>query len=340
MLRGAKRGGRSRTCPGRARSNRLSPRAGCRSRSSTTARPTTTPQLFHAWAETRPHVRVSVRRRDAEQGRGAEQRPRGGGAVRARRRLRRRPGAGGRLVHAARSSFRRSRRRCRCRVPPSRQCRRERRRPLHRGRDLGAPARHVGGEGSAGLDPPMLGGGSMYRREALSAIGGFPEEVFSEDLGSSLLLTRAGWRTRFVPQARVDNRVAGGWRDYWNQHQRWTRSFYQAAEPLPAQVELPARRRIEQALQHAGYLDRVALAGSARAGRGRDACEPRSRAPTRAWSRPRSCSRSSKPAQAAGCRGSCSRPPSSSPSTRLGALVATASHVARRPLDWRSPRGG
>ena len=27
------------------------------------------------------------------------------------------------------------------------------------------------------------------------------------------------------------------------------------------------------------------------------------------------------------------------PLDALGALVATASHLARRPLDWRSPRG-
>jgi cellulose synthase/poly-beta-1,6-N-acetylglucosamine synthase-like glycosyltransferase len=188
-----------------------------------------------------------------------------------------------------------------------------------------------------GLDPPMLGGGSMYRREALAAIGGFPEWVFSEDLGSSLLLTRAGWRTRFVRRAEVANWVAAGWLGYWNQHQRWTRSFYQSARPAPVPVELPARTRIEQALQHAGYLDRVALAGALVlvASRRMAAAVPGAYAGVVAAEIVLAVARA----------GAGRRLPRFLlatavvfPLDALGALVATASHLARRPLDWRSPR--
>jgi GT2 family glycosyltransferase len=188
-----------------------------------------------------------------------------------------------------------------------------------------------------GLDPPMLGGGSMYRREALSAIGGFPEGVFSEDLGSSFLLTRAGWRTRFIPQAQVENLVAGSWRDYWNQHQRWARSFYQAADAVPGRAQLPARRRVERALQQAGYLDRVALAAAlvlVAAGRMRRAV-PAAYAGVVA----------AEIVLAVAKAGAGRRLPRYVLATAVvfpldafGALVATASHVTGRPLKWRSPR--
>jgi len=188
-----------------------------------------------------------------------------------------------------------------------------------------------------GLDPPMLGGGSMYRREALEQIGGFPEGVYSEDLGSSLLLTRAGWRTRFVRQAVVDNLVAGGWRDYWDQHQRWTRSFYQAPAPPPSTAELSARRRIELALQRAGYLDRIVLGVAlvlAATGRMRPSL-PAGYAGVVA----------AEIALAVAKAGAGRRLPRFLlatavvfPLDAIGALVAAVNHVTHRPLNWRSPR--
>ena len=144
---------------------------------------------------------------------------------------------------------------------------------------------------------------------------------------------------RFVPQARVDNRVAGGWRDYWNQHQRWTRSFYQAAEPPPAQVELPARRRIEQALQHAGYLDRVALAG-ALVLVGARRMPPRVPGAYAGVTAAEVVLAVVKAGAGRRLHRFLLATAVVFPFDALGALVATASHVARRPLDWRSPRGG
>jgi cellulose synthase/poly-beta-1,6-N-acetylglucosamine synthase-like glycosyltransferase len=189
-----------------------------------------------------------------------------------------------------------------------------------------------------GLDPPMLGGGSMYRREALDEIGGFPERAYAEDLGSSLLLARAGWRTRFVPEALVDNLVAAGWRDYWDQHLRWTRSLYQAAEPAARSSHLSVRRRVEQALQTAGYLDRIVLGGGlllAASGRMRPALPGGYVAVAAA--------EVVVAAMKAGVGhrrlpGFLLATAVVFPLDAAGTLAATLNHLARRPLDWRSPR--
>lgn len=293
-----------------------------------------TPQVLHAWAETRPHVRVAVR----------DGKPNKAAAL------------NGALAEATPFELVVV---CDADQEPASDCFR-RLAAAFGDSEVGAAAaflRPVNADASVvaryaavetwvhqlvtsaakdrlGLDPPMLGGGSMYRREALSAIGGFPESAYSEDLGSSLLLTRAGWRTRFVPQAQVNNRVAAGWRDYWNQHQRWTRSFYQSAEPVPDRIELPARRRIEQALQHAGYLDRVALA-----------CALVLVASGRMQARVPGAYAGVVAAEVvlAVVKAEAGRrlhrfllaTAVVFPFDALGTLVATASHVTRRPLDWR-----
>lgn len=188
-----------------------------------------------------------------------------------------------------------------------------------------------------GLDPPMLGGGSMYRRKALDAIGGFPEWALAEDLGSSLLLPRAGWRTRFVREAMVNNLVPTDWRDYWSQHLRWTRSLYQAAEHGMGDTRLSVRGRIEQALHVAGYVDRVALGGAlllVASRRMRPAIPAAYLAVAGA-----------EVVLAIGKAGVGRRllvflfsTAVVFPLDAAGALVATAHHVARRPLAWHSPR--
>jgi glycosyltransferase involved in cell wall biosynthesis len=188
-----------------------------------------------------------------------------------------------------------------------------------------------------GLDPPMLGGGSMYRRKSLAEIGDFPESAFAEDLETALRLARAGWRTRFVPDALVDNLVAAGWHDYWEQHLRWTRGLYRAAEPGLRGGTLSARRRIEQALQTAGYLDRIVLGGAlllAAAGRLRPALPAGYVALLAAE------------VVVGGVKAGAGRHlPRFLVATAVvfpvdagGTLVATAIHLARRPLRWRSPR--
>jgi cellulose synthase/poly-beta-1,6-N-acetylglucosamine synthase-like glycosyltransferase len=123
------------------------------------------------------------------------------------------------------------------------------------------------------LNPPMLGGACAYRRTALTQIGGFRPGAHGEDVESTVALTRAGWRTRFVPAARADNIVVQAWRDYWRQHIRWARSLFDTAAPVGrsarGRASVPIGRRLELGILSTGYLDRVALlAAAALAGAG------------------------------------------------------------------------
>jgi GT2 family glycosyltransferase len=51
----------------------------------------------------------------------------------------------------------------------------------------------------------FCGGAAMLRLDAVRAVGGFPSRFFLyyEDTDTSLRLRRAGWRIRYVPEARV-----------------------------------------------------------------------------------------------------------------------------------------
>jgi cellulose synthase/poly-beta-1,6-N-acetylglucosamine synthase-like glycosyltransferase len=117
------------------------------------------------------------------------------------------------------------------------------------------------------LNPPMLGGACAYRRSALAQVGGFRPGAHGEDVESTVALTRAGWRTRFVPDAVADNIVVHTWRDYWRQHIRWARSLFDAGRQQTGRVPgpnlAPLARRIELWVLSAGYADRVALVAAA-----------------------------------------------------------------------------
>ncbi len=109
------------------------------------------------------------------------------------------------------------------------------------------------------LNPPTHGA-SAYRREALEQLGRFSSGP-GEDIRMTVALTRAGWRTRFVPEAVAENRVVEGWADYWRQHVRWARNLTAAAR---APQKFPAEgvglaRRLETRMVSLGYADRLAL---------------------------------------------------------------------------------
>jgi cellulose synthase/poly-beta-1,6-N-acetylglucosamine synthase-like glycosyltransferase len=109
------------------------------------------------------------------------------------------------------------------------------------------------------LNPPMLGGGSVYRRRALDQVGGFSSGLAGEDARVSIALTRNGWRTRFVRDAVVDNRVVEHWRHYWDQHVRWARTGYETINLQRSGGRVPLGRRLEAWMVSAGYSDRVVL---------------------------------------------------------------------------------
>jgi cellulose synthase/poly-beta-1,6-N-acetylglucosamine synthase-like glycosyltransferase len=189
------------------------------------------------------------------------------------------------------------------------------------------------------LNPPMLGGGSVYRREALDAIGGFCEQALAEDLASTVALTRAGWRTRFLEDAVVENLMPEAPSEYWHQHVRWARGVLAVAKPTTARGEVPRARRLENIVVAGGYLDRIGLLLAVALARARVlslwvpaaylaltgaevvAAVRRSGAGSRtAWFL----------VATAVCF----------PLDVAASAVAAIGHLARRPLVWRSPRGG
>jgi cellulose synthase/poly-beta-1,6-N-acetylglucosamine synthase-like glycosyltransferase len=117
------------------------------------------------------------------------------------------------------------------------------------------------GKDRLNLNPPILGFGA-YRGAALRALDPFRPEARAEDADSTVELTRAGWRTRFAPQAVADNLVVERWADYWRQHLRWASNLLDAAPARKGPVRAPLARRVELWLMAAGYLDRVALVGA------------------------------------------------------------------------------
>jgi hypothetical protein len=118
------------------------------------------------------------------------------------------------------------------------------------------------------LNPPSLGL-CVYRRSALNEIGWF-SRTGAEDTDSSLALTRAGWRTRFVNAAIAESLVVSRPRDFWSQRLRWTGHLLDASRSrgrrrTDRSARTPLRRRIEGTIVSAAYLDRVLLCGAAAA---------------------------------------------------------------------------
>ena len=93
------------------------------------------------------------------------------------------------------------------------------------------------------LNPPTLGGAALYRRVALDEVGWLGSAASGDDVRASVALTRAGWRTRFVPVPIADNAVAERWRDYWRQHVRWARDVFETAGGVSAPRARPSRAR-------------------------------------------------------------------------------------------------
>ncbi len=116
-----------------------------------------------------------------------------------------------------------------------------------------------------GLNPPPLAA-AAYRRSALEEIGMFESGRSGGDAHAAVALTRAGWRTRIVPDAVAANAVVDRWSDYWHQHLRWARNSFatlRVRSSEPRQRRVSSWRglglRIESWLAATGYADRVVL---------------------------------------------------------------------------------
>lgn len=119
------------------------------------------------------------------------------------------------------------------------------------------------GKDVLGLGPALLGSNNGCRRAALAAAGGFRAGAFLEDSDMTLALHRAGYTTRFVPEAVSYHRAPSSLSGYLRQHVRWGRGFNEVARAhlagLLKDERLALPMRIELALFSVGYLDRLAL---------------------------------------------------------------------------------
>lgn len=103
----------------------------------------------------------------------------------------------------------------------------------------------------------------LVRRAAWDAVGGFdPEQwLYAEDLDLGWRLRRAGWTTRYVPEARVAHAVAAATAGRWDEQERAVRTQRSAYAWMLARRGAAATRAT--ALAHlAGPAVRSALLGA------------------------------------------------------------------------------
>lgn len=111
----------------------------------------------------------------------------------------------------------------------------------------------------------------LVRREAFDAVGGFdPEQwLYAEDLDLAWRLSRAGWATRYVPEARIEHAVSAATATRWDEHERAVRTQRSAYAWMLARRGLPVTRATALAHLAGPLLRSRALAAAARVVPGR-----------------------------------------------------------------------
>jgi GT2 family glycosyltransferase len=123
--------------------------------------------------------------------------------------------------------------------------------------------------------PWAVGAFLLVRRAAWDQAGGFDERqwMYAEDLDLGWRLRRAGWTTRYEPDARVGHAESAATVKAWGpaRHARWHASTYEwlARRRGPAFARLIALVNVGGFLVRAAALWPAAVAGSGTAGRGR-----------------------------------------------------------------------
>ncbi|HEY2214846.1 MAG TPA: cellulose synthase catalytic subunit [Acidimicrobiales bacterium] len=93
----------------------------------------------------------------------------------------------------------------------------------------------------------------LFRREALEAVGGFPEGSLTEDFELSVLLHERGWRSVYVNEVLAQGLGPEDMASYVSQQRRWARGCL-AAVPLLIKAELPWRVRQQYLLSSMFFL--------------------------------------------------------------------------------------
>jgi cellulose synthase/poly-beta-1,6-N-acetylglucosamine synthase-like glycosyltransferase len=114
-----------------------------------------------------------------------------------------------------------------------------------------------------GLAPALLGSNCAYRRQFLTACGGFRDGAFSEDSDLTVTFYRAGYKIRFAEDANSYQQVPQSVKGYLRQHIRWGRGLNDVAKGHSLKIlrdnNLNLPLRLELLLFTAGYIDRLAL---------------------------------------------------------------------------------
>ncbi|OLN89014.1 Cellulose synthase 2 [Colletotrichum chlorophyti] len=104
-----------------------------------------------------------------------------------------------------------------------------------------------------------LGSGWVMRREAVEDIGGFPTEVLTEDITSSMMAMAEGWKTVYVPEALQWGLVPDSYAAHIKQITRWNMGGCQMATKFGFFL-LPSRTKKQTWAQRlAGFAGGVSL---------------------------------------------------------------------------------
>ena len=90
---------------------------------------------------------------------------------------------------------------------------------------LNMPRRAQGFIAAVNIVPGPVG---VFRREALSDVGGYDTDTFAEDADLTLKLISSGWKIVYEDQAIAWTQAPESWLDLVQQRYRWTRGILQA----------------------------------------------------------------------------------------------------------------
>jgi cellulose synthase (UDP-forming) len=108
--------------------------------------------------------------------------------------------------------------------------------------------------GKAALGAMMCcGTNSLFRRQALTQVGYFPEGSLTEDFALSVRLHAAGWKTAYVPKVLASGLGPEDAASYVIQHQRWARGCLAGVIPT-LRARLPISIRLQYLLSSMFFL--------------------------------------------------------------------------------------
>lgn len=84
----------------------------------------------------------------------------------------------------------------------------------------------------------------VFRREALTDVGGFPEDSITEDFLLSVRLHERGWTGRYIPEILASGLAPEDYPSYASQQRRWARGCL-AAIPAVLRARLPLGLRLQ-----------------------------------------------------------------------------------------------